>query len=148
MDAASAQLLRIAKSLRKAADGGALRPVGDVLRRDAEPLAAHVRDAAAAQLPHRGGLAAIVAAQPVNISMHMGANAVSVILTNHNHDAATLNAGYVRHPTFSHSPEDTQATPRARGWWTDTLWRRSNEITPDIQRAMARVAAEIEQGSL
>lgn len=146
MSDASAQLLRIAAGLRAAGNGAAMRQISGVIRDQARPLTLYTAKAALDQLPHKGGLNRVIADQPVSVSVRTGATSASVSLVMRHHDAATTDLGYVRHPTFGGDPWVTEQIPRARGWWSDTLERRSEEITPYIWRAMVQVADAIQRG--
>ena len=148
MPDASEQLHQIARALRAGGNGGAMKFVSRAIRAAAKPLADDVKKAAADQLPQRGGLARRVAKERVTVSVRTGARTAGVRLLQRNHDAKATNAGYVRHPTFGHRPWKTQDIPRARGWWSDTLRARSDEVTPDVERAMEEAAREIERGYL
>jgi hypothetical protein len=146
---ASAQLRAIKASLTAAGNGGAMKYVARAIRAGAKPLAGDVKNAAAAQLPHRGGLAARVAAERVTISVRTGAKTAGVRIIQRKHDAYTTNSGYVRHPVFGtwRAGTPSQKTPRSVGWWSRTLRDKSEEITPRIVEAMNQTAAEIERGT-
>jgi hypothetical protein len=124
--------------------------VSRAIRSEAQPLVDAVKKAAADQLPHRGGLAARVAAERVTTSVRTGANTAGVRLIQRKHDAKATNSGYVRHPVFGTWRPDTptQEIPRATGWWSQTLQARSEAVTPKVVEAMNEAAAAIERGLL
>lgn len=152
MDAAS-ELRAIALRLREAGAGKMMRNVSSAMRKASDPLVVDVHAAAAARLPHRGGLAARVASERVTVSVRTGLNTAGVRLVMRAHDAKATNAGYVRHPVYPRGDRTrnewtwvTQQLPGARGWWTDTLRRHSGQVRTAVIEAMRQTADDIMRG--
>jgi hypothetical protein len=139
---ASLELRSIAGRLRAAGDKGNLNALRKGLRAGAGPLIPAVRQAAIAKLPKTGGLNQQVAGQQVKVSVRMSARTADVRLTTTAPDTAMTDSGFVRHPTYGNrSRWITQQIPDAAGWWSDTLARKSVEVTPVLLAELERVAA-------
>jgi len=59
------------------------------------------------------------------------------------------NKGYVRHPVFGVWREgvESQQIPDAAGWWTDTMRKGSEAVTPLILAEMNHVGRFIQYGA-
>jgi hypothetical protein len=75
----------------------------------------------------------------------MSARTADVRLTTTAPDTAMTDSGFVRHPTYGNrSRWITQQIPDAAGWWSDTLARKSVEVTPVLLAELERVRAMIQ----
>jgi hypothetical protein len=143
----SAQLRLIANHCRDVGERGLLNSTRAVIRAEAEPLKAALRQSALSNLPRGGGLNVQVANQRVTVSALAGARTVGIQLKTTAPDTSSTNDdGQVRHPTFGRRGQGqwkTQSIPKAKGWWD----KPCAEVGPPVAAAMlatlVRVAAEI-----
>lgn len=113
------------------------------LRKEVKPLLAATRQAAAEQLPKSGGLAARVAKSPMFGRNRLTGRAAGVRLFTSEHDTMGTDRGTVRHPVFGHDPWVVQPLAKS-GWWSETLARKSSEVTPHLIALMERIGREVQ----
>lgn len=115
--------------LRRAVDEGA---------RD---LPAAARRSALTNLPHRGGLAALVAR--ARITNRRVSSTELEVRAKGIEQLANTNEGYVNHPTFRHRPRVTQPIRKAKGWFFQPMRRGKSKVKDKLGEAMHRTAKEI-----
>jgi hypothetical protein len=116
------------------------------IRVAAQPLVPALRDAAREKLPSAGGLNEQVAGQRITVSVRLGPKTAGVRLVTTAPDTSQTDKGFVRHPSPRNNRKKWRVTklPRARGWWTDTLVRKSPSVTPAVLRVMDKTARRIQ----
>lgn len=146
----SARLTAIGQALKEYGEGGMRRELIGGMRLGAMPLVDAVHNAALTQLPKAGGLNRQVAGQRVTVSVSL-ARAAGVRLKTTAPDTQMTDSGFVRHPSIGYMGYDrsywqwvTQEIPEAKGWWTNTLERKSVEVTPFLDAVLRKIAADIE----
>lgn len=144
---ASQRLHAIATQLKVQGERGLKLEMTRTMRASAQPLVSAVRESAREKLPKSGGLAEQQASQKIRVSVLTGARTAGVRIRTRTRGSMQTDRGYVRHPTFGDRDEWVrQDTPGATGWWTNTLIRKSPEVTAAIVKEMNRVARRIAAG--
>jgi hypothetical protein len=153
--AGSVQLKELGLKLKAAGDpngngraGGLRRQLLAGIRLGAAPLVGDVRAAALERLPHRGGLAALVASSPIAIRTRL-TGVVGVRIVNTHQGGRTsgttefgTDRGHVRHPVFGRKgPWVGQNVPP--GWFSKTLEEKAPETEAFVLAAMNTVATEV-----
>lgn len=136
----SADLQRVARHLKEAADGKLRRETLAAVRLAAEPGIPAVRASALSTLPKRGGLAAEVAGQKFAVRTALAAGKVSIVGSKGMKELESIDSGTVRHKTFGKPPWHAQkVTP---GFFTKPLER----LAPGIRLAVLKAIAHIGRG--
>lgn len=121
------------------------RELNKELRLAGRPLIAAARNAAAADLPRAGGLAARVERAPMRVSVTSSQREPGVKIVVKGVDARNTNRGRLRHPTYGH--RDRWVTQQIKpGWFTDRMRRDAPLARPRIKAALDRVAAKVANG--
>jgi hypothetical protein len=138
-------LERLARRLRAAAAGELRKDLLRGIRTAAKPMVANVRDSAG-RLPHRGGLAARIAAEKYAVRTRLtGENAGVRISSNGRRGLREINKGLVRHPV--HGNRHAWVTQRVEpGFFTDPLEHDVGTVRIALHRVMTDVAQRIERG--
>lgn len=103
----------------------------------ARPAMREVVEEGAEQMPHRGGLSALVASQGT-VTLSRAGWGISAILSNKRTQLGRLNAGKLRHPLFGNTKHwYGQTVPE--GAFTDAFTKREDEI----QREVAKVYDDV-----
>ena len=140
---------KLSKSLKAAGRTELRKELTKGMQRAAKPLIADTREAARRDLPHRGGLANLVAKAPQRVQVRTGASTDGVRIVvgaGRSGARATSLFGYVRHPTFGHRDRWVRqsVTP---GWFDRTLDNAAPRVRPDIEAALEAVAETIVRGA-
>src|SRR5689334_25378771 len=110
----------------------------DALERAAPPLERAATASAAANLPHRGGLAAIVASS--GMSHQRRAGGIRIIARGISQLKLT-NDGLVRHPVYGEPGTwVTQAIPKAREWFTKPIRDGAPKVRRELDKALDKIA--------
>lgn len=145
----AAQLAALGARLQAAGDRVNRNNLRAGIRAGAQPLVGDVRAAALAILPHRGGLAALVASSPIAVRTALTGSAVGVRIVNTKTGTKSggtsqfgTDRGNFRHPVFGRRTKwvSESCTP---GWFTGTLEKRSPEVAPFVLAAMEATAEMI-----
>lgn len=115
--------------------------MGKALSDGARTLPAAARASALEKLPKRNGLNLIVARSRFRVR-RISPQEVRVVATGIE-QLPNTNDGFINHPTFDHRPRETQAIPKARGWFSDPMHRGKDKIGDAIGDAMHRIAKRI-----
>lgn len=130
---------RLSKALKQAGEIELRKQLNKALRDAAKPLIADTRDAARKNLPHRGGLADLVAKGPIRVQVRTGAKTAGVRIVGKGQGLRGADRGKVRHPVFGHRGKFvTQDVPP--GWFTETLQEKAPKVRPAIDQALQAVA--------
>lgn len=132
----TAQFEKVARALR-AADGELPAELYKGLERAAKPLVKDARKSALANLPHRGGLNAIVAKARMPVTRR--ANGIRITADGIEQLPLT-NQGKVVHPTYGRRPRVVQAIPKARDWFTKPLRNGAPKVRRELVKAMDKIA--------
>lgn len=99
------ELYLIAAAMRRAGAGGIARDTAVALRAGGPPIRAAVEASVLAKLPHRGGLAAWVAASRFGYRVRSGGDVIAAVKVGKTgHDLRGLDEGLVIHPFYGHGP--------------------------------------------
>ncbi len=133
----------LAKELRRQGESGKglRKELYKSIQRSTRPLKADAKASAAATLPHRGGLADLVAASKLSTRTRGGGNRVGVriVATGKKvRDVAAMDRGRLRRPTFGHKPWVTQQVEP--GWFTKPMEAGADKVRREILQAMEKVA--------
>ena len=134
------QFEALAARLRKA-EGELPREIIDALENAAPSLERAAKESAAANLPHRGGLAAIVASS--GMSTQRRAGGIRIVARGITQLKLT-DAGRVRHPVYG-KPGTwvTQAIPKAREWFEKPIRKGESKIREELKKALDKIARQI-----
>jgi len=130
----------LAARLRRAE--GELQPeLYDALERAAPPLERAATRSAAANLPHRGGLAAIVASAGMSHQRRAG----GIRITARGITQLKLtNEGKVRHPVYGNPGTWVgQAIPKARDWFNRPILAGAPKVRAELVNALDKLARKI-----
>lgn len=135
-------LERVARELKAAGNEGLKKELRAGLRAATDPLKPKIRASAAAALPHRGGLAALVARSPMSVRTGLGSNPSVRLVMSNKHDIKRMNAGTVRHPLFGNRQHwYTQAvTP---GWFERPVQADLPQVRDAVNKAIQRTLDNI-----
>lgn len=137
------ELYAVAKRLR-GADKVIRKEMLQGIRTAAKPLTAKAR-AGAADLPRRGGLAALVGRSRFSVQTKTAARTAGVrIVARNTHDIGGMDRGRLRHPVFGTKAYVNQAV--RPGWFSDPLKHAADTVRPEIMAAIARAASHLEKG--
>lgn len=129
----------LAARIRKA-EGELQHELTDALERSAPPLERAATKSAAANLPHRGGLAGIVASSGMSHQRRAG----GIRITARGISQLKLtNAGKVRHPVYGRSRFVTQAIPKARDWFYKPMRAGAPKVRRELVKALDKIARKI-----
>lgn len=134
------QLTVLAKKLRAAGDRNLRRELLRGLRAAGKPMGARAR-ANAMRLPHRGGLAQLVASSRITVQTRLTGNVrVRIVARN---ESAIINAdkGKIRHPVHG---TDVWVTQKVQpGWWTDAARKTDRPVAREMARAVANISRQL-----
>lgn len=131
----------------KAAGGPALRrELLRGIRESNKPTIGRIRESAARELPHEGGLADQVSAYRIGARTRLSGRSAGVRLTmNGRISLSSLNSGRLRHPVFGNRKVWAQQTVPAH-WFDDPVREDLPQIRQKIDGVMKDVARKIERG--
>lgn len=146
--------LRLSKALKEAGRGELRKELHKTMRAAAKPLIKDARDAALAEIPHRGGLAQRISKQTFTAQVRTGVDTAGLRITRPGKFVTSklLNErGAFRHPVFADAENETrrqwhwvpQQAPSALGWFDRAMTANAPKIQPDILAAMQRVVDTI-----
>lgn len=135
--------LALSKRLKAAGETGLRKELNKTMRDAAKPLIPKVKAAAAAQLPHSGGLAQRIANKPLRAQVRTGAATAGVRIVGTKVDPR-IDEGRVFHPVFGHEPGVVQSVPA--GYFSDTLENSGPAIRADVLRSLSAFADSITKG--
>lgn len=133
------QFAVLAAKIRKA-EGELPHELVKALERSAPPLERAATKSAAANLPHRGGLAGIVASS--GMSHQRRAGGIRIIARGISQLKLT-NAGKVRHPVYGRSRFVTQAIPKALNWFYKPMQDGAPKVRRELVNALDKIARKI-----
>lgn len=133
---------RVYRDLKEAGEKDLQRELTKSIRLATKPAKDAAKASALAVLPHRGGLARLIASSRVTNLVKKGSRSAGVqIKAASGHDIKSMDEGRLRHLTFGHKPWVQQAvTP---GWFTTPIAALAPDITKSIDEALAVTAAKI-----
>jgi hypothetical protein len=93
---------RFAKAVKELADKDLNKSVRGAMRKVAKPVGEEVMREAAGEMPHKGGISALIAASRVGVSFRLSSTpSVALLLRDKSgHDLKSLEKGILRHPVF------------------------------------------------
>jgi hypothetical protein len=134
------QFIEAARRVRRA-NGELPHEIIDALERAAPPLERAATASAAANLPKRGGLAAIVAS--AGMSHHRRAGGIRIIARGITQLSLT-NQGKVRHPVYGVPGTWVgQAIPKAKDWFDRPIRNGAPKIRAELDKALDKIARMI-----
>jgi hypothetical protein len=134
------QFARLAARIRKA-EGELPHELIEALERAAPPLKRAAKASAAANLPHRGGLAGIVASS--GMSTQRRAGGIRIVARGIKQLNLT-NSGRVRHSVFGNPfTWVTQAIPKARDWFDRPMQDGAPRVRRELDKALDKIARKI-----
>lgn len=110
------------------------------IREAGKPLVADIRHSAAEELPHRGGLADLIAKSRMGVRTRISGDVSVRVVASSPHDIAAINAGKLRHPVFGTKAWVVQDVPQ--GWFTKPTEKREPAIRSAVIDAMRAIAEE------
>ena len=134
------QFTALAARIRKAE--GDLKPeLYDALERAAPSLEHAATRSAAANLPHRGGLNAVVAAAGMSHQRRAGGIRITARGIT---QLALTNSGKVRHPVYGNPGTwVTQFIPKARDWFDKPMHDGAPKVRRELVKALDKIARKI-----
>jgi hypothetical protein len=133
------QFAVLAAKIRKA-EGELPHELVKALERSAPGLKRAAKASAAANLPHRGGLAGIVAAAGMATQRRAG----GIRITARGITQLKLtNDGKVRHPVYGRSRYVTQVIPKARNWFYKPMRDGEPKVRRELNKALDKIARKI-----
>jgi TPR repeat protein len=134
------QFIEAARRMR-IANGELPHEIIDALERAAPPLERAATRSAAENLPHRGGLAAIVASSGMSHSRRAGG--IRIVARGITQLKLT-NEGKVRHPVYGEPGTwVSQAIPKARDWFDRPIRDGAPKIRAELNKALEKIARMI-----
>lgn len=125
----------------RVAEGELPREITEALVRSAPPLERAATRSAASNLPHRGGLAAIVAS--AGMSTQRRANGIRIVARGITQLKLT-NEGKVRHPVYGNPGTWVgQRIPKARGWFDKPMQDGDPGVRRELVKALDQIARKI-----
>lgn len=137
---------RASKALKSAGETELRKELTAGMKTGAKPLIGKAKASALRSIPKRGGLAALVAREPMRVQVRTGAKTagVRIVVGKRRGAARATNAGLLRHPVFGNRQVFVeQPVPQARGWFDDEMTRQAPSIRPELERALVRVLNKI-----
>ena len=142
------QLAALTRRLKAAGEGGLKRDMLRGLREGAKPLVETAHASALENLPKKGGLNEIVAAQKIVVRTRTsgGNPGVRVVGVSREH-LKDMDAGRLRHPVFGNRKAwvTQQIKP---GWWSDALMAEVPKVRRALIAVLAETARKVERGGL
>ena len=136
----------LSRCLKEAGDKGLAKELRAGLMRAAKPAKDAIRPSLAAKLPHRGGLAAEMAATRISLrAAGAGRNPRVRIVANAPHDLRKMDKGTLAHPVFG-DRKVWRTQSIEPGVFSDPIQERAPQMRDEMGQAMRRVAAKIEGG--
>jgi hypothetical protein len=121
----------------RAADAVVQKEFRVALTEAAAPFIKAARANASSRLPHRGGLAALVAASEFEVVPLHGRGVAGLRVTNRAHDKR-IDKGQLRHPVWGHW-RSIASQPVPPGWFSDA----GPQATPAIRRLMLAATSRV-----
>lgn len=138
----------VGKRLKAQGRGDLRKELLKGIRTEAKPAVADVKASARANLPQRGGLAAIVGGSSFGVRTRLTGNSAGVRITGTSRSVKgmrAINAGRLRHPVFGN--RKTWAEQHVEpGFFSEPIERRAPQIRGGIERVMKRIANDVERG--
>ena len=139
------ELYAVAKRLR-GADKTIRKELLQSIRTGAKPVTAAVKASARANLPQRGGLAALIGKSSVRVQTKTAAKSAGVrIVAKNEKNVYGMDKGNLRHPVFGDRGKWVQQSIRA-GWFSDPIEAAAPELRVQVMAAIERAAKQIEEG--
>jgi hypothetical protein len=137
------QLVRLAAAVKLYGDKELRKDMLRGLRAAAKPMAMSIKEEAAADLPHTGGLNEWVAKSSITPRTRTSGKSAGVRITGRKsgHDLEAINRGRVRHPVFGHNTWVSETV--SSGWWERGALKQEDTVRRDLIVAMEEVAAKI-----
>lgn len=139
--------LRRLGEVYRAGDKAIRKAIRDALSKVGKPVAEHVRDEGADDLPQRGGFAARIQAARIGVSLTASTRTTSVALrlrTREGYDLGSVERGRLRHLVYGHKPWIDQAV-RAHVFgdaFGDQADEARDAVVRTVQDALATIARE------
>ena len=134
--------LRLSKALKAAGEKELRAALNKGLRDAAKPLIEDVREAAQRELPHSGGLAALVSGGKFRVQVRTGARTAGVRITGSGQALSGADKGLIRHPVFGNRAVFVEQRVDG-GWFSDTLNEKAPGVRPALEAALEDVAKQI-----
>lgn len=137
------ELYALAKRLR-GADKVIRKELLQGIRDGAKPITAAVKANAAAVLPHRGGLAALIGKSSVRVQTKTSASGAGVrIVAKNPKNIRGMDEGRLRHPVFGNRGTWVEQSVPAH-WFTGPVEKSADGLRLHVAQAIERAANQIE----
>ncbi len=133
-------LERIGKALKQVGNRELRLELLRAIRTATKPTHQQIRDSARQLLPHRGGLAELIAKSSLTTRTRLSGRSVGVrIVARSSHDIKALDKGRLRHPVYGN--RDSWVTQYVKtGWFSTPLFATGKAVRLEVSEAAARVA--------
>lgn len=139
--AGAEELEKVGRRLVEIGDNQLRKQLLKGIRTAAKPLVEDIRESARDQLPHRGGLAELIAKSKMGIRTRLSGNVSVRLVATSPHDLDQLNRGKLRHPVFGDRENwATQDVPK--GWFDKPVEKREPAIRDAVLDAMHEIAEQ------
>lgn len=143
----SSDFYKLSKALKAAGRTQMRKELHKGLQQGAKPLIPLARAEARRVLPHKGGLAEVVARAPMRVQVRTGARTagVRVVVGRDRSGARRANQGVIRHPVFGNRQVwVNQVVPP--DWFDRPMEHGAPIVRPELQKAVERVLDQIARG--
>jgi hypothetical protein len=150
------QLTQLGRDLKAAGEKDLRRELLRSGRAMGKPIKAELAASALEKLPHRGGLAALIAKAKVRVATRLSGRNVGVSFVGRwtGHDLPSIDRGRLRHPIRQRSAEKAGGRPKIwvsqtipAGYWTKVFDGPGADIARDeFLKAVDAVAAKLRAG--
>lgn len=136
------EFARLSKRFKDAGEKELRKELYASVQRATKPAKEAARQAAASELPSRGGLADKVAKAKLTTKARAGRDPSVRIVAKSDLDLRAIDNGTLRHPVYGNRNRwVSQSIPA--GWFTDAMRRSAPKVRRELTEAMRRVAAQI-----
>lgn len=141
-------LERVARRLKETGRKDLRKDLLAGIRKEGKDTVKDIKASAAAELPHRGGLAELVSRSSYGIRTRMSGNSIGVRVQGTSRSVKSLralNAGRLRHPVYGNRNVwvEQQVEP---GWFDKPIERDADNIRRGVDRVLDDIARRIERG--
>lgn len=136
------KLAQVYKDLKRVGDTDLKKGLSKAIRDATKPLKADIKASALANLPRRGGLAALIANTRITNRIKTGSQSAGVSIKGvDSHEIDSMNKGKLRHRAWrSKKWVDQNVTP---GWFSGPIDKKSPEIQKAVIKAVEDVARKL-----
>jgi hypothetical protein len=135
------QLVTVARKLRAAGDRDLRREMLRGMRAAVKPSGQEAKANAMQRLPHRGGLAQLVASSRISTRIKLTGNPRVQVVARNESAIRNADAGKIRHPVWGSDHWVTQrVTP---GWWSDAMRKNDRRTAREMSAVLDRIHRQL-----